>query len=349
MLRFKIGPFPVTVYSWFFLSAILLGAHNGFGWRMLVWILVVFVSVLVHELGHAVVGRLFGGRPEIRLEAFGGVTFPRLPSPAGPARQFVLSFAGPVAGLLLGAAAWGLAKALPPERGSISAWLIAQMIAVSAIWAVFNLLPILPLDGGQMMLAFIEGVRRRPSVVLASWISAVVSLAVAGLVTWALGPDPFLLLWLGLFAFQNVQRARAAAVQGAPAEAAVSAPRADALERADVTAAMDDARNALQRRDFASALAAAARLENAGGPYRQAGALRLRAGIELARGDNESAAMFAGQSFSIWQNADAAVVAARANLRAGAEDRARNWLRRALEAGAPPAAVKADPELGSIA
>ena len=346
MLRFKVGPFPVIVYSWFFLSAILLGAHNGFGWRMLAWILIVFVSVLVHELGHAVVGRLFGGRPEIRLEAFGGVTFPHLPARASPARQFVLSFAGPIAGLLLGAAAWGLANVLPPERGSISAWLIGHVLSVSLIWAAFNLLPILPLDGGQMMLAFIEGVRRKPSVTLASWISVVVSLAVAGLVTWAFGPDPFLLLWLGLFAFQNVQRARAAASQAAPAEAA--APREDALERADVTAATNDARSALQRRDFDAALAAAARLENAGGPYRQAGALRLRAGIELARGDNESAAMFAGQSYSIWQNADAAVVAARANLRAGAEDRARNWLRRALEAGAPPAAVKADPELGSI-
>jgi len=46
---------------------------------------------------------------------------------------------------------------------------------------------------------------------------------------------------------------------------------------------------------------------------------------------------------------DAAVVAARANLRAGAPDRARNWLRRALEAGASAAAVRADPELGSLA
>jgi hypothetical protein len=112
---------------------------------------------------------------------------------------------------------------------------------------------------------------------------------------------------------------------------------------------MEDTRAAVQRRDFESALAAAARLEGGGGPYRQAAALRLRAGIELARGDNESAAVFAGQSFSIWQSPDAAVVAARANLRAGAEDRARNWLRRALEAGAPPAAVRADPELSSIA
>ena len=346
MLRFKLGPFPVTVYPWFFLSAILLGANQGFGWQMLAWILVVFVSVLVHELGHAVVGLLYGGRPEIRLEAFGGVTFPQLPSRPSPAKQFVLSFAGPIAGLLLGAAAYGFVKWLPPQRGSITAWVMGQAMAVSVIWAIFNLLPILPLDGGSMMLSLIEGVRRRPSVVLASWISVVASIAVAGIFTLLWGPDPFALLFLGLFAWQNFQRARAAAVQGA---AAPSAPQEDPLERADVAAAMEETRTALLRRDYEAALAAAARLDGAGGPYRQAAALRLRAGVELARGDNESAAMFAGQSFSIWQSPDAAVVAARANLRAGAEDRARNWLRRALEAGATPAAVRADPELGSIA
>jgi hypothetical protein len=117
-----------------------------------------------------------------------------------------------------------------------------------------------------------------------------------------------------------------------------------ASERADVAAATEQARTALERKDFHSALAAAARLD-AGGPFRQAASLRLRAGIELARGDNEAAALFAGQSYSIWQSADAAVVAARANLRAGMQDRASNWLRRAVEAGAPAAAVRADPEL----
>jgi Zn-dependent protease len=348
VLRFKVGPFPVTVYPWFFLSAILLGAGYGFGWRMAAWIFVVFVSVLVHELGHALVGRALGGRPEIRLEAFGGVTFPQFRTRPRPSRQFILSFAGPIAGLLLGTAAYGIVRAIPPEQGSVSAFIMAQFIWVSIVWAAFNLLPILPLDGGNMLLAFIEGVRRKPSLSAASWISVFVALAVAGIVTWLFGPDPFALLWLGLFALQNIQRARAAAVHDRSPEAA-AAPQEDAVERADVAAAMEDARTALQQRDFDSALAAASRLETRGGPFRQAAALRLRAGIELARGDNESAAMLAGQSFSIWQTADAAVVAARANLRAGASDRARNWLRRALEAGAPPAAVRADPELGSIA
>jgi Zn-dependent protease len=347
VLHFRLGPFPVSIYPWFFLSAILLGGSLGFGWQMAAWVVVVFVSVLVHELGHALVGRAFGGQPEIQLQAFGGVTFPRFRAPPGPGRQFLLSLAGPVFGLLLGAAAYALVSLSPPAPGSIVAWTMNRFIYVNVLWAVFNLLPILPLDGGNMLLAFLEGLRRRPSLALASWLSFAMSLLVGALVTLEFGFDPFLLLFLALFAMQNLARARAAG-KPPPAESS-PAGSAGADERSDVEAATEEARQALQRRNFEAALAAAAHLEKGGGPFRQAAALRLRAGIELARGDNEAAALFAGQSFSLWQNPDAAVVAARANLRAGAEDRARNWLRRALESGASPAAVRSDPELGALA
>src|SRR6266851_667824 len=94
VLSFKVGPFPVTVYPWFFISAVLLGGGIGFGWQLLVWVFVVFVSVLAHELGHALVGKLYGGKPEIRLEAFGGVTYSQLPGRPSPAKQFILSLAG---------------------------------------------------------------------------------------------------------------------------------------------------------------------------------------------------------------------------------------------------------------
>jgi Zn-dependent protease len=346
VLRFRIGPFPVLVLPWFFLSAVLLGYPLGFGWRMAAWIVLVFVSVLVHELGHALVGKAFGGSPEIRLEAFGGVTFPQFARRPGPGRQFILSAAGPVLGIAVGAAAYALLRYWPPEPGSVSAWTVAQFVFVSVVWAAFNLLPILPLDGGNMLLAFLEGVRRKPSIALASWISFGVSLVVGALLMLWRGFDPFLLLWMGLFALQNFSRARA---MGRPpvAEAAPASTSQTATERADVEDATEQTRAAVERKDFHSALAAAARLD-AGGPFRQAASLRLRAGIELARGDNEAAALFAGQSYSIWQSPDAAVVAARANLRAGMHDRASNWLRRALEAGAPAAAVRADPELHSL-
>ena len=349
MLSFRLGPFPVQVYPWFFLSALLLGGDLGFGWKMLAWIFVVFVSVLVHELGHAVVGKAFGGKPQIQLQAFGGVTFPQFRRSPGPLKQFILSVAGPVFGLLLGGLAFVLMRAFPPAPGSPTFWTMSQFIQASVVWAIFNLLPILPLDGGQMMLAAIEGVRHKPSVAAASWISAVLCIVVGALVTLQFGLAPFTLLFLALFTFQNVQRARAAsAIDRAPAAAARPAG-ADSLEQADVENATEEVRGAVQQREFDAALAVAARLERAGGPFRQAAALRLRAGIELSRGDNEAAALFAGQSFSLWPAPDAAVVAARANLRSGQQDRARNWLRRAMEAGAPPGAVRNDPELGALA
>jgi Zn-dependent protease len=334
------------VYPWFFLTAVLLGQGYGFGWKMAAWIFVVFVSVLAHELGHAVVGRIYGGQPEIRLEAFGGVTYPQLRTRPGPGRQFILSLAGPVAGLVLGGICWGIVQALPPGTGSPSAWTMGQFISVSVLWAVFNLLPILPLDGGQMMLAVIEFVRRKPSVALASWISFGVAIAVAGAVYLWIGFDIFLMAWCGLFAYQNFVRARAAAAD--PPRTLEETP-VDPFERADVEKATEQVRAAVQEHEYDQALAAANQLEQLGGAYRQAAGLRLRAGIELARGDNESAALFAGQSYSLFQSPDAAVVAARANLRTGQEERARNWVRRALEAGAHPAAVRADPEIGALA
>jgi Zn-dependent protease len=346
MFSFRIGPFPVTVYAWFFLSAVLLGQSYGFGWKMAAWIFVVFVSVLCHELGHAVVGRVFGGHPEIQLQAFGGVTFPQFKKRPGPGRQFLLSLAGPLFGLFLGAAAWGLVQFFPPAAGSPADWTMRQFMWVSVAWAIFNLLPILPLDGGQMMLAVIEGVRRKPSVALASWISVAFSVTVGAGVSLRWGVDPFLLLFLGLFAFQNVQRARLAGRSTAPVPQSASG---DALEAAEIESATGEVRALLQSGQYDAALAVVARLDGSGGALSTAAALRLRAGIELGRGNNEAAALFAGQSFSVWPTPDAAVVAARANLRSGQHDRARNWLRRAMEAGAPLGAVRSDPELGALA
>ena len=347
MLRFRVGPFPVAVFPSFLIGALLLGFSFGEPWKLAAWTFVVFVSVLVHELGHAVVGRALGGSPEIRLEGFGGVTFPNLPRAVGALRQILLSAAGPGFGLLLGAAILGLRSALPPDAGSPSAWVVHQFIFTSVVWAAFNLLPMLPLDGGHMLLAAVEGLRKKPSVGPVSWFSALFGVAL-GLLAWFGFGQTFVAIFLALFAFQNFSRARLAG--RAPAEpAGPAAPLIDPLERGDVDAATEAARRALVAKDVDAALAAAARLEDGAGPFRQAAGLRLRAGIELSRGDNHSAAMLAGQSFSLWQSADAAVVAARANLRSGERERALNWLRRALEAGAPPAAVREDPELSVLA
>ena len=81
-----------------------------------VWIAVVTISVLWHEMAHALAMQRFGYAPRIELHAMGGCA--HWPPGANPlAREaLVVTAAGPCAGLLLGAAVWGLAQVAGPLR-----------------------------------------------------------------------------------------------------------------------------------------------------------------------------------------------------------------------------------------
>lgn len=62
----------VKVRYTFFLVALLMGIQRGFSLAVLVWLVVVFVAVLTHELGHAVAAQYYGQRPQIELHALVG-------------------------------------------------------------------------------------------------------------------------------------------------------------------------------------------------------------------------------------------------------------------------------------
>src|SRR5260370_29282128 len=71
----KLFGIPVSVEITFILMALVLGRDRRADMTLLIeWIVVVFFSVLLHEFGHALVGRAFGLVPRIRLYAFGGLT-----------------------------------------------------------------------------------------------------------------------------------------------------------------------------------------------------------------------------------------------------------------------------------
>lgn len=112
--------------------------------------LAVFSSILVHELGHAVVGRRLGLNPQrIIIHGFGGLCeYGRSPR----AREGVLSSAaGPVAGLLLGAVAWGLMTLFGGVIPAPLSSLLGYVVWINLFWSVFNLLPMWPLDGGHVL------------------------------------------------------------------------------------------------------------------------------------------------------------------------------------------------------
>jgi len=146
----SIGGVPVRVDWSFWLLAVLLGYQAREGWLLVAWVAVVLVSVLVHELGHAFTLRLFEQRPHVVLYAFGGVTFGSAPH-RSRAESIIVSIAGPITALiLLGLPAY-LLRDSSWALQSYDRYVVVHDIAwVNIVWSIANLMPVLPLDGGNV-------------------------------------------------------------------------------------------------------------------------------------------------------------------------------------------------------
>lgn len=135
----------------------------------LVFALLLLLSVFLHELGHSVVSQLVGLRVRsITLTMLGGATTTETEAP-DPGRAYLISVAGPVVSLAL--AAIGAVASTQVTSGTILHQLIAQIAFTNLLVTGFNLLPGLPLDGGQLLVAGIWKVRGNHSdgIVAAAW------------------------------------------------------------------------------------------------------------------------------------------------------------------------------------
>lgn len=164
MLRFKFLGFPVTVHWMFWLITALLGgaadaASPSALQRLVVWVACVFVSVLWHELGHALMMRRFGdSQPQILLYGGGGLAVGR----AFRTRfeQILISLAGPGAGFVLAFLTWLVDRAYPPVPRSLVDVAFADLLFINIVWSLVNLLPVIPLDGGRVSEAVLANNRR---------------------------------------------------------------------------------------------------------------------------------------------------------------------------------------------
>lgn len=178
----KIFGIPVKVEASFLLVLLMAMARSSELSLIAEWGLVVFVSVLVHEMGHAFAGRAFGLAPQITLYAMGGLTsWADSRKSLSPFQSISVSLAGPLSGLLLG----GLVLLLKPFYAGDSfliAVTISDFLWVNIAWSLFNLLPIIPLDGGHIIESVEEWWRGRSENIA----STILSIAVASAVClWA--------------------------------------------------------------------------------------------------------------------------------------------------------------------
>ncbi len=139
-----VGYYPVEFKNW----------SSGEYWLMgLITAVMLFVSVLIHELGHSVVAKHYGiPVPRITLFVFGGVS-QIAEEPPSAAKEFWIAIVGPLVSFALAALFWELEPVV-----SFSSPLLAlteYLALINFILALFNLIPGFPLDGGRVLRAIV--------------------------------------------------------------------------------------------------------------------------------------------------------------------------------------------------
>ncbi|HVV98745.1 MAG TPA: site-2 protease family protein [Planctomycetaceae bacterium] len=156
-LQFRLFRIPVRVHWSFWLGAGYFAWPQGAsGQRALALLLIgiacVFVSILVHEMGHALTAKAFGWPPHVVLHWMGGYASYIPTWGHSTARSVMVTFAGPCAGFLL----YGLVKGFTLIPGALEyvgegGWIAIQYLEyINLWWGIVNLAPVYPLDGGQI-------------------------------------------------------------------------------------------------------------------------------------------------------------------------------------------------------
>jgi Zn-dependent protease len=208
-------PFGIPVYVspyWFIIAGVFiviyandLSATLSGSMRYVVaaaFVILLYVSVLVHELSHSVVARSYGlPVRRILLYPLGGISEIEREAPT-PGREFAVAGAGPALSLVLGGVGWGLSQLAPY---GVTGALIRQLMVANIIVGLFNLLPGLPLDGGRMLRAVIWKITKRPTTATfaAAWVGRGLAIALLAIPFFSgrlAGGDIVSMLWVVVIA-----------------------------------------------------------------------------------------------------------------------------------------------------
>lgn len=217
-LHFRIAGIPVRIHPFFWLLSLFLGVA---GIRdpllLLLWVIVVFVSILVHELGHALAARHYGWQPRIVLHGMGGLAIYH-PGSSSPMKQLVISMCGPLAGFAFA----GLVLAImivggrgigffglhlggnQPIASDFLAYTVYFLLYINIFWGLINLLPVLPLDGGRALHSILLMFRPYDDPRTVYRVS-VAGGVIVGIASFVYLERPFLGVFFLLLAYQNYQ------------------------------------------------------------------------------------------------------------------------------------------------
>jgi Zn-dependent protease len=162
------------------------------------FVVALFGSILLHELGHALMARRYGiGTADITLYLFGGIArLERMPRSAGP--ELLIALAGPAVNFAIALALTAFMTAsnllgLPPSE------LVEVIFKINVGLGLFNLLPVFPMDGGRVLRALLSGpLGRLRATEVAAFLGR--TLAVVGAI-WFLANGMYQPLILAIFVY----------------------------------------------------------------------------------------------------------------------------------------------------
>ncbi|MEZ7500114.1 site-2 protease family protein [Flavobacterium sp. Arc3] len=212
--KFKIGKvaginlFVHWTFSLLIAFIIFINYRTGYNAVQILWsvvfVLCVFITVIMHELGHALAAKNYGIQTkDITLLPIGGLArLDRMPEK--PLEELVVAFAGPMVNIFL-AIITGIFITLPDSPEALAAQLSAGVNAsnfflnfyiVNIVLAVFNLIPAFPMDGGRVLRALLSFKFKRH---VATRIAARIGQFIAvGFIFLGFFSNPFLIV-IGLF------------------------------------------------------------------------------------------------------------------------------------------------------
>lgn len=170
------GKIPIKIYPIFFLVVIgisLINSNFQF-FEASLWAVVIVFSLLVHEFGHALTAVAFGQRATIELVGFGGVTRRHGHAPSA-FQEFLIVINGPLAGFSLCALSYFLYIFAGNQLPKLLQELLLISFYANAFWTVLNLLPVQPLDGGQLLRITLQGLFGLKGLKLALFLSFFIS------------------------------------------------------------------------------------------------------------------------------------------------------------------------------
>tara|TARA_R110002096_G_scaffold436100_2_gene667769 strand:+ start:20297 stop:21361 length:1065 start_codon:yes stop_codon:yes gene_type:complete len=214
---FSLARIPVSVSGWYF-ALIAYYAYSAGPARGLLFGLCVTVSLLVHEFGHALVARHYRLDPEVLLHGLGGLCSHK-PANSNRHDAFIIA-AGPFAGLFFGGLVYLAQEAMWSYRPDLMygneplQLTFSFFLYITIIWNIANLLPLWPLDGGQLFRLLMVRLLKPSQAERATHYVGIAVGAVVLSLTVAYLSSPFLIIIVGFLMYKNFTQLNAVTSSG---------------------------------------------------------------------------------------------------------------------------------------